>query len=68
MRDCQKYTKMFCWDFTINREVLVGNMYNDGTFHGYDDEYLTSEGRKHRKAVAWMPLPEPYEAESEDKE
>lgn len=51
---------LICWDFKGNREVLIGNMYSDGTFHGYDDEYLTHNGRKYRKAVAWMPLPEPY--------
>lgn len=51
---------LICWDFKGNREVLIGNMYSDGTFHGYDDEYLTPDGRKYRKAVAWMPLPEPY--------
>ena len=54
---------LICWDFKGNREVLIGNMYSDGTFHGYDDEYLTPEGRKYRKAVAWMPLPEPYREE-----
>lgn len=51
---------LICWDFKGNREVLIGNMYSDGTFHGYDDEYLTHNGRKYRKAVAWMPLPEPW--------
>ena len=54
---------LICWDFKGNREVLIGNMYSDGTFHGYDDEYLTPEGRKYRKAVAWMPLPESYSGE-----
>lgn len=54
---------LICWDFKGNREVLIGNMYSDGTFHGYDDEYLTHNGRKYRKAVAWMPLPEPYREE-----
>lgn len=51
---------LICWDFKGNREVLIGHMYSDGTFHGYDDEYLTHNGRKYRKAVAWMPLPEPW--------
>lgn len=54
---------LICWDFKGNREVLIGNMYSDGTFHGYDDEYLTHNGRKYRKAVAWMPLPESYSGE-----
>ena len=59
---------MVCYDFKGHRSVLIGVLYGDEKFHGYDDEYLTPEGRKYRKAVAWMPLPEPYEAESEDKE
>ena len=58
---------MVCYDFKGHRSVLIGVLYGDEKFHGYDDEYLTPEGRKYRKAVAWMPLPEPYEAESEDK-
>lgn len=58
---------LVCFDFKGNRSVYISNFYGDGEFHGLDDEYLTSEGRRHRKAVAWMPLPEPYKAESEDK-
>lgn len=42
------------------RYVSIGSMFGDGEFHGYDDEYLSPEGRK-RKAIAWMPLPKPYE-------
>ena len=57
---------LVCYDFKGNRSVYIADFYGDGKFHGYDDEYLTSEGRKYRKAVAWMPLPEPYKAESED--
>ena len=56
---------LVCYDFKGNRSVYIANFYGDGEFHGYDDEYLTSEGRKYRKAVAWMPLPEPYKEESE---
>lgn len=59
---------MVCYDFKGHRSVLIGVLYGDEKFHGYDDEYLTPEGRKYRKAVAWMPLPEPYKTESEDKE
>ena len=59
---------LVCFDFKGNRSVYISNFYGDGEFHGYDDEYLTPEGRKHRKAVTWMPLPESYKAESEDKE
>ena len=58
---------LVCFDFKGKRGVYISNFYGDGEFHGLDDEYLTSEGRKYRKAVAWMPLPEPYRAESEDK-
>ena len=58
---------LVCFDFKGNRSVYISNFYGDGEFHGLDDEYLTSEGRKCRKAVAWMPLPQPYK-ESEDEE
>ena len=54
---------LVCYDFKGYRSVLVGSLYSDGGFHGYDDEYLTVEGRKYRKAVAWMPLPTPYREE-----
>lgn len=57
---------LVCFDFKGNRSVYISELYGDGEFHGLDDEYLTSEGRKYRKAVAWMPLPEPYKAESEE--
>lgn len=57
---------LVCFDFKGKRSVYISNFYGDGEFHGLDDEYLTPEGRKYRKAVAWMPLPEPYKAESED--
>ena len=57
---------LVCFDFKGNRSVYISDFYGDGEFHGLDDEYLSSEGRKHRKAVAWMPLPEPYKAESEE--
>ena len=56
---------MVCYDFKGHRSVLIGVLYDDEKFHGYDDEYLTPEGRKYRKAVAWMPLPEPYREEQE---
>lgn len=56
---------LVCFDFKGNRSVYISNFYGDGEFHGYDDEYLTTEARKHRKAVAWMPLPEPYKGEKE---
>ena len=57
---------LVCFDFKGKRSVYISNFYGDGEFHRLDDEYLTSEGRKYRKAVAWMPLPEPYKAESEE--
>lgn len=59
---------LVCFDFKGKRSVYISEFYGDGEFHGFDDEYLTSEGRKYRKAVAWMSLPQPYKAESEDKE
>lgn len=51
---------LVCYDFKGYRSVYIANFYGDGEFCGYDDEYLTPDGRKYRKAVAWMPLPEPY--------
>ena len=57
---------MVCYDFKGHRSVLIGVLYGDEKFHGYDDEYLTPEGRKYRKAVAWMPLPEPYKGGEQD--
>jgi hypothetical protein len=56
---------LVCFDFKGKRSVYISNFYGDGEFHGLDDEYLTPNGRKYRKAVAWMPLPEPYKAERE---
>ena len=56
---------MVCYDFKGHRSVLIGVLYGDEKFHGYDDEYLTPEGRKYRKAVAWMPLPEPWRGEQD---
>ena len=55
---------LVCYDYKGHRYVFTGTLYGDGKFHGYYDEYLTPEGRKYRKAVAWMPLPEPYKEES----
>jgi hypothetical protein len=57
---------LVCYDFKGNRDVYIANFYGDGNFYGYDDECFTSEDRKYRKAVAWMPLPEPYKGESEE--
>ena len=54
---------LVCFDFKGKRSVYIANFYGDGEFHGLDDEYLTSEGRKYRKAVAWQPLPDPYDGE-----
>lgn len=52
---------LVCYDFKGKRSVYIANLYGDGEFYGLDDEYLTSEGRKYRKAIAWMPLPPCYE-------
>lgn len=54
---------LVCYDYKGHRFVLIGTLYGE-KFHGYDDEYLTPEGRKYRKAVAWMPLPEPWKGEA----
>ena len=54
---------LVCYDFKGRRSVLIGSLWGDGKFHGFDEEYLTPEGRKYRKAVAWMPLPEPFQGE-----
>lgn len=56
---------LVCFDFKGNRSVYISCLYSDGEFHGLDDEYLTPDGRKYRKAVAWRHLPAPYK-ESED--
>ena len=63
-----------CYEFKGKMSVFIADFFGDGKFHGLDDEYLTTEGRKYRKAVAWMPLPTPPNqseiptgAESEDK-
>lgn len=55
---------LVCYDFKGNRSVYLANFYGDGNFHGYDDEYLTTEGRKYRKAIAWMPLPDVYKGDA----
>ena len=57
---------LVCYDFKGYRSVLAGTLYGDEKFHGYEDEYLTPEGRLRRKAVAWMPLPEPYAERREE--
>ena len=48
-----------CYEFKGKRSVFIADFYGDGEFHGLDDEYLTTEARKHRKAIAWMPMPTP---------
>ena len=50
---------LVCYEFKKHRSVYIADFYGDGKFHGLDDEYLTTEGRKYRKAVAWMPIPTP---------
>ena len=47
------------YDYKGDRYVYMAEYYSGG-FMGYDDEYLTPEDRKYRKAVAWMPKPEPW--------
>lgn len=50
---------LVCFDFKGRKSVDVAELWSDGGFHNYSDEYLTPEGRKHRKGTHWMPLPEP---------
>ena len=47
-------------DYKGRRYVELGNIWSDGTVHTYVDEYLTPDGRKYRKVIAWCPLPEPW--------
>ena len=47
---------LVCYEFKKKRYVYIADFYGDGKFYGLDNEYLTTEGRKYRKAVAWMPL------------
>ncbi len=47
-------------DYKGRRYVEMGNIWSDGTVHSYIDEYLTPDGRKYRKVVAWMPMPKPW--------
>ena len=51
---------LLTFDYKKRRYVETGNIWSDGTAHCYADDYLTPDGRKYRKVVAWMPLPEPY--------
>jgi len=53
-------------DYKGRRYVELGNIWSDGTVHTYLDEYLTPDGRKYRKVIAWMPLPEPWKGEQND--
>lgn len=48
---------LVCYDYKGKKSVYIASYYGDGEFHGLDDEYLTADGRKYRKAIAWMPLP-----------
>ena len=56
---------LVCYEFKKHRSVYIADFYGDGKFHGLDDEYLTTEGRKYRKAIAWMPLPKAYGGDSD---
>ena len=50
------------YDFEGDRYVYLAEYYSNG-FVGYDDEYLMPEAKKIRKAVAWLPKPEPWKGE-----
>ena len=54
------------YDFRGHRSLGTASMYHDKSFHGYDDEYLTPDGRKYRKVVAWMNLPDPWKGDIGD--
>lgn len=56
---------LVCFDFKGDRTVEMATYYSCGKFIGFNDEYLTKEGRKYRKAIAWMEKPEPYEGDKE---
>ena len=56
---------LVCFDFKGRKSVDVADLWSDGGFHNYSDEYLTPEGRKYRKGTHWMPLPEPPKEETE---
>ncbi len=51
---------LITFDFKGRRSVDIGTIGEDGTAYCYSDEYLTPEGRRYRKAVAWMDIPSPY--------
>ncbi len=51
---------LITFDFKGKRSVDIGEIHKDGSAYCYSDDYLTPEGRKFRKAVAWMDIPSPY--------
>ena len=56
---------LVCFDFKGERTVEMATYYSNGKFIGFNDEYLTKEGRKYRKAIAWMEKPKPYEGDKQ---
>ena len=67
-------------NITFSEAVLSTQIYGDGYAYVGIDQYTTNNGggwlmevpfdnpEECCKVIAWMPLPEPYKAESEDKE
>ena len=59
---------LVCYDYKGNKTIEMATYVAEIGFIDVSDPYMSDFYRKHRKAVAWMPLPEPYRVESEDKE
>jgi hypothetical protein len=67
-------------NITFSKTVLATRIYGNGYVYVGNDEYTTNNGgcwlgevpfdnpEECCKVIAWMPLPEPYKAESGDKE
>ncbi len=53
-----------------NEDILICDKYGDIfiTHRATCNEYYTESGNRIKAVKAWMPLPQPYKAESEDKE
>jgi len=60
--DCYAVTKQ------IGSDLIVSACYFDGINNWHNDNWINNERNYLTDIVAWMPLPEPYKAESEDKE
>jgi hypothetical protein len=65
----EEYTNVLCWYeyFRYGNYNKMYQTYGVGTYFGRFGWAGDITGEKAR-VIAWMPLPEPYKAESEDKE